>query len=74
MLELTLHGGHGKDTALALLAIPQEYHWAPAETPARFPFNVAQLYVRLASDMQKGARLSLPFEAAVVRHRMIAAI
>jgi len=24
--------------------------------------------------MQKGTRLSLPFEAAVVRHRMIAAI
>jgi len=74
MLELTLQGGQGKDTALAPLAIPQEYHWVPAETPAGFPFNVAQLYVRLASDMQKGTRLSLPFEEAVIRHRMIAAI
>ena len=38
------------------------------------PFNVAQLYVRLASDLQKGTRLSVTFDAAVVRHRMIAAI
>jgi predicted dehydrogenase len=74
MLELTLQGGHGNDTALAPLPIPQEYHWVPAETPAGLPFNVAQLYVRLASDIQKGTKLSLPFEAAVVRHRMIAAI
>jgi predicted dehydrogenase len=74
MLELTLQGGQGKDTTLAPLAIPDEYRWVPAETPAGFPFNVAQLYVQLASDLQKGTRLSLPFDAAVVRHRMIAAI
>lgn len=74
MLELTLHGGQGKDTALVPLAIPDEYRWVPAETPSGFPFNVAQLYVRLASDMQKGTSLSLGFEAAVVRHRMIEAI
>jgi hypothetical protein len=54
MLELTLQGGQGKDAALAPLAIPNEYRWVPAETPAGFPFNVAQLYVGLASDMQKG--------------------
>jgi predicted dehydrogenase len=74
MLELMLQGGHGNETALAPLAIPDEYRWVPAETPAGFPFNVAQLYARLASDMQNGTRLSLTFEAAVVRHRMIAAI
>jgi hypothetical protein len=74
MLELTLQGGQGKDAALAPLAMPNEYRWVPAETPAGFPFNVAQLYVRLASDMQKGTRLSLTFDAAVVRHRMIEAI
>jgi hypothetical protein len=74
MLELMLQGGHGNETAPAPLAIPDEYRWVPAETPAGFPFNVAQLYARLASDMQNGTRLSLTFEAAVVRHRMIAAI
>lgn len=74
MLELALHGGQGKDTALAPLAIPDEYRWVPAETPTGFPFNVAQLYVQLASDMQKGTSLSLSFDAAVVRHRMIQAI
>jgi predicted dehydrogenase len=74
MLELTLQGGQGKDTTLAPLAIPEEYRWVPAETPAGFPFNVAQLYVQLASDLQKGTSLSLNFDAAVVRHRMIVAI
>ena len=74
MLELTLRGGQGKDTALAPLTIPDEYRWVPAETPTGFPFNVAQLYIQLASDIQKGTSLSLSFDAAVVRHRMIEAI
>ena len=74
MLELRLQGGQGKEAALAPLAIPEEYRWVPAQTPAGFPFNVAQLYVQLASDLQTGTRLSLTFDAAVVRHRMIAAI
>lgn len=74
MLELTLHGGQGEDSALAPLAIPDEYRWVPAETPTGFPFNVAQLYAQLASDIQKGTSLSLGFDAAVVRHRMIQAI
>ena len=74
MLELTLRGGQGKDTALGPLTIPDEYRWVPAETPTGFPFNVAQLYIQLASDIQKGTSLSLSFDAAVVRHRMIEAI
>ena len=74
MLELTLHGGQGEDTVLAPLAIPDAYRWVPAETPSDLPFNVAQLYVQLASDVQKGTNLSLSFDAAIVRHRMIEAI
>lgn len=74
MLDLTLQGGQGADDGLAPLSIPDTYRWAPAETPPGFPLNVAQLYVQLASDMQQGTRLSVDFDAAVVRHRMIAAI
>lgn len=74
MLDLKLQGGQGTDTGLAPLSIPDEYRWAPAETPLGFPYNVAQLYVQLARDMQQGTHLSVDFDAAVVRHRMIEAI
>jgi len=74
MLELSLQGAHGKDTALAPLAIPDTYRWTPPETPAGFPFNVAQLYVHLASHIRQGTSLSPTFDDAVIRHRMLAAI
>lgn len=74
MLELTLQGGRGEDAALASLSVPDEYCWVPSETPSGFPFNVAQLYVQLTSDMQEGTKLSLAFDEAIVRHYMLEAI
>jgi hypothetical protein len=35
---------------------------------------VAQVYVHLASDIRQGTNLCATFDAAVIRHRMLAAI
>jgi predicted dehydrogenase len=52
LFELSLRGGQGKDTGLQPMDIPAQYRWAP-EVPA-MAFNVAQAYVRFASDMRAG--------------------
>src|SRR3984893_4309548 len=45
--EFTVRGAQtGK--LLADLSIPQSYRWVPPAVPAGLPFNVAQLYMRMA--------------------------
>ncbi|MBC7807939.1 MAG: Gfo/Idh/MocA family oxidoreductase [Akkermansiaceae bacterium] len=70
--ELSLQGARGADP-LALLTIPDRYHCAPAGLvgPA---VNVASLYSRFAQDIKDGTAFAPDFDAAVRRHRLIAAI
>ena len=72
--ELSLHGGQGKGAKLAELAIPATYRYVPGPTPANSPYNVAQLYAKLAESIRSGAPASPGFDAAVRRHRLIDAI
>jgi predicted dehydrogenase len=72
LFDLSLRGGKGEDQALQPMDVPAQYRWAP-EVPG-FAFNVAQAYVRFASDMREGTHLCPGFAEALVRHRMIAAI
>jgi predicted dehydrogenase len=37
---------------LADLSIPESYRWVPPAVPAGLPFNVAQLYMRMAEGMR----------------------
>ena len=46
----------------------------PEDTPANSPYNVAQLYARLANSIRNGTAASPGFDAAVKRHRLIYAI
>jgi predicted dehydrogenase len=39
---------------LADLSIPQSYRWVPPAVPAGLPFNVAQLYMRMAEGIREG--------------------
>jgi len=72
--ELSLHGAQGKGTRLAEMPIPAKYRYVPENTPANSPYNVAQLYARLANSIRNGTPASPGFDAAVKRHRLIDAI
>jgi predicted dehydrogenase len=73
IFDLELRGASGAESALELLPVPDEYHWAPAHDlgPAT---NVAQAYARFARDYREGTHLAPTFEDAVTRHRMLDAI
>jgi predicted dehydrogenase len=72
--ELTLKGARGEGAALADLPVPGKYRWVPQGVPAGSPYNVAQLYVKLAERIRDGKPASPGFDAAVTRHRLLDAI
>src|ERR1700730_17604437 len=68
--EFTVRGAQaGKP--LADLSIPESYRWVPPAVPAGLPFNVAQLYMRMAEGIREGKSASPDFDLAVKRHRMM---
>ena len=69
--ELTVKGAHGAGAAVEDMPIPARYRWVPESVPGGSPYNVAQLYVKLAEAIRSGAPAQPGFDAAVVRHRML---
>src|SRR5258707_1048177 len=59
---------------LADLSIPESYRWVPPAVPAGLPFNVAQLYMRMAEGIREGKSVSPDFDLAVKRHQLLDAI
>jgi predicted dehydrogenase len=72
--ELTLQGARGTGMPLADMPIPAKYRWVPEAVPQESPYNVAQLYARLADSIRNGSPASPGFLSAVTRHRLIDAI
>lgn len=72
--ELSLQGAQGKGAKMVNLPIPGKYRYVPEGVPANSPYNVAQLYARLAASIRDGTPASPGFDAAVRRHRLIDAI
>ena len=72
--ELSLQGARGAGTPLADMPIPAKYRWVPEATPQGSPYNVAQLYAKLADSIRDGKPATPGFDAAVTRHRLIDAI
>jgi len=71
--EFTVRGAQaGKP--LADLSIPESYRWVPPAVPAGLPFNVAQLYRRMAEGIREGKSVSPDFDLAVKRHQLLDAI
>ena len=56
---------------LADLSIPESYRWVPLAVPAGLPFNVAQLYMRMAEGTREGKSVSPDFDVAVQRHQLL---
>jgi predicted dehydrogenase len=69
--ELTVQGARGAGVPLADMAIPAKYRWVPEGTPQGTPYNVAQLYAKLADAIRSGKPVAPGFDAAVRRHRML---
>jgi predicted dehydrogenase len=72
--ELSVHGAQGRGAKLAPLPIPAKYRFVPQDVPADSPYNVAQLYARLADSIRGGGPAHPSFAAAVTRHRLLDAI
>src|SRR5437773_8396703 len=72
LFELTVRGGKGAQSSLEILAVPEEYRWAPPQPG--LGTNVAQAWARFACDYRGGTHLCPTFEDAVTRHRMLNAI
>ena len=69
--ELTVKGAQGEGAALADLPVPGKYRWVPDRVPPGSPYNVAQLYLRLAESIRNGTPARPGFDAAVARHRLL---
>ena len=72
--ELTVQGAQGDKAPLAPLPIPAKYRWVPEDMSKESPYNVAQVYMKLAEAIRDGKPAYPGFEAAVQRHRMLDAI
>ncbi len=69
-----IFGGRGKDGALEELPIPERLILVPEEVPKGAPFNVAQLYRRLAKAIRDGGDVEPSFQLALKRHKLLDAI
>ena len=72
--QISLQGGRGKDSALEDILVPDRLTWVPGEVPKGAPFNVAQLYRRLAHAIQGDGSADPDFDLAVKRHRLLDSI
>ena len=63
-----------KAEAAAANQIPESYRRVPPAVPAGLPFNVAQLYMRMAEGIREGKPVSPDFDVAVKRHQLLDAI
>ena len=72
--DLRLQGAQGVGAALADMVVPAKYRWVPDAVPRGSPYNVAQLYGKLAASIREGTPASPSFNAAITRHRLIDAI
>ena len=53
------------------VAIPESYRWVPPPVPAGPPFNVGQLFVRMAEEIRDSKPTELDFALAVKRHHLL---
>lgn len=68
---LSLRGTQDPKQPPQALAVPARYRFAPEGTPHGRPYNVAQMYARIAAKL-RGEEVSLPdFALALARHRML---
>ncbi|PZF72707.1 Gfo/Idh/MocA family protein [Taibaiella soli] len=71
---LTIKGSTDGQDAMESLSVPANYHSANKEGLSEIAANVAENYLRFATDLNEGTHLSATFDDALIRHRMLHAI
>src|SRR5258708_31208171 len=56
---------------LADLSIPESYCWVPPAIPAGLPFNVAQMYIRMAEGIRERKSVRPDFVLAVQHDQLL---
>jgi predicted dehydrogenase len=69
--ELAVRGARGTAKDLEDMQVPAQYRWVPEAVPAGSPYNVAQLYAKLAAAIRGDPAVHPGFDAAIERHRML---
>ena len=69
-----LEGARGNESALQEIPVPDRLVWVPADVPQGPPFNVAQMYRRLAGAIRTGGPVEPDFDFAVRRHELLESI
>ncbi len=69
-----LEGARSTDSSLQELPVPERLVWVPEGVPQGPPFNVAQMYIRLAEAIRTGQRVEPDFDSAVQRHKLLETI
>ncbi|WP_394831328.1 hypothetical protein LVJ94_32945 [Pendulispora rubella] len=72
--SLTLSESSAAHPSYRRMEVPASYTLVPESMPHDAAFNVAQTYMLLANDLERGTTDCPAFADALVRHRMIAAI
>ncbi len=68
--ELSLKGSR-EGKALEEVQIPESYRWVSSAMPAGPPYNVGQLFVRMAEAIRAGKPAAPNFNLAVKRHHLL---
>src|SRR5262249_15339068 len=68
--ELSIRGAR-EGKPVEELTIPENYRWVPPAVPAGPPFNVGQLFVRMAEVIRDGKPAAPDFALAVKRHHLL---
>ena len=69
-----LEGARGNESALQEIPVPDRLVWVPADVPQGPPFNVAQMYRRLAGAIRTGGPVEPDFDFAVRRRELLESI
>ena len=72
--HIRLQGGHAGDGGLSEIPVPERLTWVPREIPKGAPFNIAQMYGRLAQAVGEGKAAQPDFDLALRRHRLLGAV
>ena len=72
--DMSLLGARKSDQGFEELPLQDKHRWVPANLPEGVPFNVGQIFRRLAEAIRDGEPASPDFNMAVRRHKMLDAI
>ncbi|MBI2165665.1 MAG: Gfo/Idh/MocA family oxidoreductase [Chloroflexi bacterium] len=69
--DVKLEGARADRAALAELPLSDRVTWVPPGTPGGAPFNVAQMFRRMAQGIREGSPVEPDFTQAVKRHELL---